>query len=107
MRYRWNDFVSNGRLLREDDSTFITRMSVNTNSVYTDMWPEGDPAHWVVSVTVSPEWRRQRERPLCSQPRQVDRPCQNVLKIRGRPALEPCPDGPQEEEEDSSRNDKP
>lgn len=53
MRYRWNDFVSNGRLLREDDSTFITRMSVNANSVYTDMWHATQKATLLIGLSLS------------------------------------------------------
>lgn len=47
------------------------------------MWhyPEADPAHWVVSVRDDLEWRRPKE---CSQSpwlEQVDRSCQEALRM--------------------------
>ena len=38
MGYRWNDFVSNQRLLRETESRPITNIVRNINSSYMGIW---------------------------------------------------------------------
>ena len=66
MGYRWNDFVSNQRLLRETESRPITSIVCQRQLRlygHVTRYPEADSAHRVVSVRNNPEWRRPRGRP--------------------------------------------
>ena len=84
MGYRWNDFVSNQRLLDETESSLITCI-VRERQLklygHVARYPEVDPAHRVVSVRDNPEWRRPRGRPQGSWLEQVDGSCWDVLGI--------------------------
>ena len=89
MGYRWYDFVSNQRLLRETDSTPIT-WTVRQRQLrlygHVARYPEADPAHRVVSVRDNPEWRRPRGRPRSSWLEQVGRSCEEILGMGRGPA---------------------
>ena len=84
MGYRWNDFVSNQRLLDETESSLITCI-VRERQLklygHVARYPEVDPAHRVVSVRDNPEWRRPRGRPQGSWLEQIDGSCWDVLGI--------------------------
>ncbi len=79
MRYRWNDVVSNQRLLHETESRPITSIvSEYQLRLYGHMprLPDVDPAHRVLSVVDNYGWRRPSGRPGNSWIWKVDRLCQ-------------------------------
>lgn len=89
MGYRWFDFVSNQRLLRETDSrpiTCIVRQRQLRLYGHVARYPEVDPAHRVVSVRDNPVWRRPRGRPQLSWLEQVDESCGELLRMGRGPA---------------------
>ena len=89
MGYRWNDFVSNQRLLRETESRPITSIVCQRQlRLYGHVarYPEADPAHRVVSVRDNPAWRRPRGRPHSSWLGQVAVSCREVLGMGRDPA---------------------
>ena len=78
MGYRWNDFVSNQRLLRETKSEPVTSIIRDRQlRLYEHVarLPDVDPAHRVVSVRDNPAWRRPRGRPRNSWLGQIDLMC--------------------------------
>ena len=88
MGYRWFDFVSNQRLLRETDSrpiTCIVRERQLRLYGHVARYPEVDPAHRVVSERDNPVWRRPRGRPQLSWLEQVES-CQQLLRMGRGPA---------------------
>ncbi len=84
MGYRWNDFVSNQRLLHETGSRSVTSI-VHERQLrlyrHVARLPDVDPAHRVLSVRDNPEWRRRRGRPRNSWLGKVDRLCRDRLGI--------------------------
>ena len=59
--YRWSDFVSNERLLRETQMrfvTFIVRERQLRLYGHVARFPDADPAHQILSARESREWRR-------------------------------------------------
>ena len=69
MGYRWYDYVSNQRLLRETESRPVTSIVLERQlRLYGHVarFPEVDPAYRVASVRDNPEWRRPRGRPCIS-----------------------------------------
>jgi len=74
--YRWSDFVSNERLLRETQMRFVTcifrerHLWLNGHVAH---FPHADPAHQILSARESLEWRRPMGRPRSSWLQQVDR----------------------------------
>ena len=89
MGYRWNDHVSNQRLLRETDSRPVTCIVLERQlRLYGHVarFPEVDPAYRVVSVRDNPEWRRPRGRPQSSWLEQVDRSCRELFGMGRVPA---------------------
>ncbi len=63
MGYHWNDFVSNQRLLHETESRPVTSIVCECQLwLYGHIvhFPDMDPAHRVLSVRDSSEWRRLR-----------------------------------------------
>ena len=59
--YRWSDFVSNERLLRETQMRFVTYIvSERQLGLYGHVarFPDADPAHQILSARESREWRR-------------------------------------------------
>ena len=89
MGYRWDDFVSNQRLLRETDSRHVTSI-VRQRQLrlygHVARLSEADPAYQVLTVPDNPGWRRPRGRPRCSWLRQVDESCREVLGMGRGPA---------------------
>ena len=88
MGYRWYDFVSNERLLRETDSRHVTSIICERQlRLYGHVarFPEIDPAHRVISAGDNPEWRRPRGRPRNSWLGKVDRSCREMFGM-GRAA---------------------
>ena len=78
MGYRWNDFVSNQRLLRETESrpiTSIVRQHQFQLQGHVARYPEVDPTSQVISERDNPEWRRPRGRPQSLYLGQVDASC--------------------------------
>ena len=73
--YRWSDFVSNERLLRETQMKFVTcivrehQLRLYGQGV---SFPDTDPAHQILSARESHEWRRPMGRPRASWLQQVD-----------------------------------
>ncbi len=74
--YRWSDFVSNKRLQRETQMRFVTCI-VREHQLWlyglVTRVPDTDPAHQILSVRESREWRRPMSRPRASWLQQVDR----------------------------------
>ena len=62
--YRWSDFVSNERLLREIQMSFVTCI-VRERQLrlhgHVARFPDADPAHQILSARESREWRRPME----------------------------------------------
>ncbi len=82
MGYRWNDLVSNQRLLHETGSrsvTSIVREGQFRLYEHVARLPDVDPAHRVLSVRDNPEWRRSRGRPRNSWLRKIDSSCRDHL----------------------------
>ena len=76
--YRWNDFVSNQRLLCETESRPITSIVRHHQlQLYGHVahYPEADPASQVVSERNNPEWRRISGSPQSSWLGQVNDFC--------------------------------
>ena len=74
--YRWSDFVSNERFLRETQMRFGTGI-VHEHQLqlhgHVARFPDADPAHQILSARESHEWRRPMGRPRASWLQQVDR----------------------------------
>ena len=74
--YRWSDFVSNERLLRETQMRFVTCM-VREHQLrlygHVACFPDADPAHQILSARESRERWRPMGRPHASWLQQVDR----------------------------------
>ena len=84
MGYRWNDYVSNDRLLHETESRpVISIVRERQLRLYGHVarLPEVDPAHRVLSVRDNPEWRRPRGRPRNSWLGKIDRSCRELFGI--------------------------
>ncbi len=82
MGYRWNDFVSNQRLLHETGSRSVTSIVRERQlRLYGHMarLSDIDLAHRVLSVRDNPEWRRPIGRPRNSWPGRIDRSCRDRL----------------------------
>ena len=78
MRYRWNDFVSNQRLLHETESkpiTSIVRQRQLRLYGHVARYLEADSASRLISERDNPDWRTPRGRPQNSWLRQVDASC--------------------------------
>ena len=74
--YRWSDFVSNERLLRETQMRFVTCIVRECQLWlygHVARFPDTDPAHQILSARESREWRRPMDRPRSSWLQQVDR----------------------------------
>jgi hypothetical protein len=73
--YRWSDFVSNDRLLRETKTRFVT-CTIRERQLrlygHVARFPETDPAHRILSARDKRGWKRSRGRPRASWLRQVD-----------------------------------
>ena len=74
--YRWSDFVSYERLLRETRMRFVTCI-VRERQLrlygHVARFSDTDPAHQILSARESREWRRPMGRPCASWLQQVDR----------------------------------
>ena len=74
--YRWLDFVSNQRLLRETQMRFVTCI-VRERQLrlygHVARFPDADPAHQILSAMEPREWRRTMGRPRASSLQQVHR----------------------------------
>ena len=74
--YRWSDFVSNERLLRETQMRFVT-CTVREHQlqlyVHVARFPDADPAYQILSAREPREWRRPMGRTRASWLQQVDR----------------------------------
>ena len=74
--YRWSDFVSNERLLRETQTRFVTCI-VREHQLrlygHVARFPDIDPVHQILSAREPREWRRPMGRPRASWLQQVDR----------------------------------
>ncbi len=82
MRYRWNDFMSNQRLLHETESrpvTSVVRERQHRLYGHVARLLDVDPAHRVLSVRDNPGWRRPKGRPRKSWLGRVDRSCWELL----------------------------
>ena len=74
--YRWSDFVFNERLLRETQMRFVTCIVCQRQLWlygHVARFPDADPAHQILSVWESREWRRPMGQPRASRLQQVDR----------------------------------
>ena len=84
MGYRWNNFVSNQRLLCETESRPSTSIVCQRQLQlcgHLARYPEFDPACRVVSVRHNPEWRRAKGCPQSSWLGQVDASCWELLAV--------------------------
>jgi len=73
--YRWSDFVSNVRLLRETQIRFVTcivRQRQLRLYGHVARFPDADPAHQILSPREPREWRRPMGRPHALWLQQVD-----------------------------------
>ena len=73
--YRWSDFVSNERLLRETWMRFVTCIVCEHQlRLYGHVarFPDADPAHQILSARELREWRRPMGRPCASWLQKVD-----------------------------------
>ena len=72
----WSDFMSNEQLPRETQTRFVTCI-VHEHQLWLyghmPRFPDADPAHQILSVRESREWRRLMGRPRASWLSQVDR----------------------------------
>ena len=86
--YLWSDFVSNERLLRETQVRFVACI-VRERQLrlygHVARFPDADPAHQILSVRESREWRRPMGRPRASWLQQVDRHLKEIGMDRRRP----------------------
>ena len=99
MGYRWDDFVSNQRLLRETESrpiTSIVRQRQLRLYGHVARFPEADPAYQVLFVPNNPEWVRPRGRPRRSWLEQIDQSCRELLTMGREPARRLARDDPGE-----------
>ena len=73
--YRWSDFVSNERLLRETQMRFVTCI-VRERQLrlygHVASFPDADPAHQILSAREACEWSGPMGRPLATWLQQVD-----------------------------------
>ena len=72
--YRWSDFVSNERLLREIQMRFVTCIVREPQLQlygYVARFPDADPAHQILSVKEPREWRRPMGQPCASWLQQI------------------------------------
>ena len=73
--YRWSDFVSKERLLRETQMIFVTCI-VRERQLrlygHVARFPDADPAHQILSAREPREWRRPTGRPRASWLQQID-----------------------------------
>ena len=75
LRYRWSDFVSSERLLRETQMRFITCIICERQlrlSGHVARFPDADPAHKILSAREPREWSRPVGQPRASWLQQVD-----------------------------------
>ncbi len=82
MGYRWNDFVSNQRLLYETESRLVTGIVRELQLRlygHVALLPDVHPAHRLDSVRDNPGLRRSRGRPRNSWLGKVDRSCLELL----------------------------
>ena len=80
--YRWNDSLSNQRMLHETESrpiTSIVRQLQLQLYGHVACYPEAVPASKVVSERDNPGWRRPREYPQSLWLGQVDASCSELL----------------------------
>ena len=67
--YRWSDFLSNERLLRETQMRFVTCIVCECQLWlygHVTRFPDADPAHQTLSAREPHEWRRPMGRPRVS-----------------------------------------
>lgn len=79
--YRWDDFVSNHRVLQEANlrlGTCMIRERQMRLFGHVARFPAADPVHGVLSSRVPPEWRRPRGRPRRTWLRQMESYCQEL-----------------------------
>ena len=79
--YRWDDFVSNERLLEDTGmrlATCLIRERKLRHNGHVARFPVSDPAHQVLSAKVPVGWRRPRGRPCLSWLQQIDGYCQEL-----------------------------
>ncbi len=84
MGYRWNDLVSNQRLLHETESRSVTSI-VRERQLrlygHVERLPDVDPAHKFLSARDNPGWRRPRGRQRNLWLGKVDRSCRELLGL--------------------------
>ena len=86
--YRWSDFVSNERLLRETQMRFVTCIVCEHQlrlCGYVARFPDTDPAHQILLAWEPCEWRRPMTRPRTSWLQQVDRHLKEMGMASRRP----------------------
>uniref|UniRef100_A0A8C4NFK3 Reverse transcriptase domain-containing protein n=1 Tax=Eptatretus burgeri TaxID=7764 RepID=A0A8C4NFK3_EPTBU len=73
--YRWSDFVSNKRLLRETEMRFICIVRERQLRLYGHVahFPDADPTHQILLAKEPCAWRRPMGQPHASWLQQVDR----------------------------------
>ena len=80
--YRWSDFVSNERLLRETQMRFVTCILRECHlQLYGHVarFPDADPAHQILSAREPREWRRPMGRPRASWLQQLDQHLKEMM----------------------------
>ena len=81
MGYRWDDFVTNERVLREAGMSQVTCM-IRQRQLrlfgHVARFPESDPVSRVISQRISPAWRRPRGRPPVTWLQRIDGHCREM-----------------------------
>ena len=97
--YRWSDFVSNERFLRETQMRFVTCIVREHQLLlygHVAHFPDADPAHQILSAREAHELRAPMGRPRASWLQQVDRHLKEMgdgqMEALGVPAERGCSD---------------
>ena len=72
--YRWSEFVSNERLLRDTQMRFVTSEYQLRLYGHVVHFPDADPAHQILSAREPCGWRKPMSRPHASLLQQFDQP---------------------------------
>ena len=75
LEYKWNDFIPNTQVLQESSMTNISKLVLERQKSmfgHVARFPEGDPAHQILSCGDPPLWRRSRGRPPHTWLKQMD-----------------------------------
>ena len=82
MGYRWDNFVSNDRLLRETGVAHQVTCMIRQRQLrlfgHVARYPESDPVSRVISEEINPAWRKPRGRPPVTCLQRIDGHCREL-----------------------------